>query len=481
MGMDNAAMPEKESTTDASISLRSNKPLSRDASFWGMVWTQFLGAFNDNLFKQLMLLLAIPVAVAAVAEPKQAHPVGDVDVEIADENAANNDKAPDKKGDGQALATIVFSLPFVLFSGFAGYLSDRYSKRTIINLSKIAEIVIMALGMFGFLMFRTSGYSGLLFVLFLMGTQSAFFGPGKYGILPELFAPFNLPKANGTIVMTTFMAIILGTVTAGILKDGLLDADQPLMEQASHLWIGSAICIVIAVVGTATSFMVRKVKPAAPTLKLTASSFAIPGETRRALFSDRHLVCAILASSVFWLVSGIAIQAVNSLGITQLKLNSTKTSLLAGVIAIGIAVGAMVAGKISNGKTDFRIVRAGMWGLVVWLLLLSISRAGGVHLLGFVGSLPVLILLGFSAGFFAIPLQVFIQSRPADDQKGQMIAVMNQANFIAILLSGVVYLGFDKLVDAQDWPRSYIFAMMALLVLPMAIFYRPTNDILKES
>ena len=473
-------MSENEPNIDASKSTPSTKPLSRDASFWGMVWTQFLGAFNDNLFKQLMLLLAIPVAVVAVADHDGAKQVAEAGAELDNEQVVPDVEKPDKKGDGQALATIVFSLPFVLFSGFAGYLSDRYSKRTIINLSKFAEIMIMALGMIGFLMFQKSGYNGLLLVLFLMGTQSAFFGPGKYGILPELFAPFNLPKANGTIVMTTFLAIILGTVAAGFLKDGLLDDGQPLMNQANRLWIGSAICIAIAVVGTATSFMVRKVSPAAPDLKLTASSFAIPTETRRALFADRHLVCAILASSVFWLVSGIAIQAVNSLGITQLKLNSTKTSILAGVIAIGIAVGAMVAGKISRGKTDFRIVRAGMWGIVIWLFVLSISRGGGRHLLGFGGSIPVLILLGFSAGLFAIPLQVFIQSRPADDQKGQMIAVMNQANFIAILLSGVVYLGFDKLVDAQGWPRSYIFAMMAILVLPMAIFYRPTNDILQE-
>lgn len=417
--------------------------LNRDPSFWGMVVTMFLGAFNDNFFKQMMLLLAIPVGAAAA-----------------------------QQDDAQGLATVIFSLPFVLFSGFAGYLSDRYSKRRVIVLAKVAEIVAMALGMTAFLLFPTTGYTGLLVVLFLMGMQSSFFGPGKFGILPELFRNSDLPRANGIIVMATFVAIIMGTVSAGFLKTAVTDEGQNL--EAQRLWIGSAICIGIAVVGTCTSLVVRRVAPANPNLGLTRASFSIPKPTLDFLRSDRDLLCAILASSVFWLVSGIAIQAVNSLGRVQLQLTDDKTSILAGVIAIGIAVGAVVAGKISQGKTDFRIVRVGMWGIALWLCILSISP-GGVHLLKFAGSIPVLILLGASAGFFAIPLQVFIQSRPPDDQKGQMIAVMNQANFIAILLSGVVYSLFDRLVKLQGWPRSYIFAMMALLILPMAVFYRPKN------
>ncbi len=149
-------------------------PLYRDASFWGMTITQFLGAFNDNLFKQLMLLLALKVSLA----------------------------------DRQPLAMLVFSAPFLLFSGFAGFLSDRYSKRWIIVLSKIAEIAAMLLGMVGFFFYDKVGFTGLLVVLFLMGTQSAFFGPGKYGILPEMLRTSDLPRANGIILMTTFLAII---------------------------------------------------------------------------------------------------------------------------------------------------------------------------------------------------------------------------------------------------------------------------------
>src|SRR5438128_5022164 len=134
--------PQVADTQLAEMSQGAEAPharLFRDRSFWGMTATQFLGAFNDNVFKQLMLLLAIPVGAAAA-----------------------------QKADEQGLATMIFSLPFVLFSGFAGWLSDRYSKRNMIVVCKLAEIGIMLLGMLGFLAYGATGYRGLLVILFLM-------------------------------------------------------------------------------------------------------------------------------------------------------------------------------------------------------------------------------------------------------------------------------------------------------------------------
>ncbi len=416
--------------------------LYSDRSFWGMTNTQFFGAFNDNLFKQLMLLLAVPVGASAVTE------------------------------DQQGVATVVFSLPFVLFSGYAGYLSDRFSKRPIIVLAKIAEIAVMLLGMAAFAAFGSTGYVGLLCVLFLMGTQSAFFGPSKYGILPEMLRTNDLPRANGWILMTTFVAIILGTASAGLFGDWLIDADSPLASSAPNLSMGSALCVAIAVIGTLTSLLIRRVPAAKPALKFRLSALAIPPESRKVLRDDPPLLTAIIASSVFWLVSGIAIQAVNSLGLVQLGLSKTQTSIMTGIIAMGIAIGSVIAGKMCHGRPDRRVVQIGLWGLFVFMLVIAVSRPGGAHLLGFTGSLPVLVVLGVSAGMFAIPVQVFIQTRPPDGLKGRMIAVMNQLNFIAIMLSGVVYALFDEIVDAFDWPRSVIFAMMAVLILPVAVMYR---------
>ncbi len=433
-------------TSALTVTQENATPLFRDRSFWGMTATQFLGAFNDNLFKQLMLLLAIPVGAAAA-----------------------------QRADEQGLATMIFSLPFVLFSGFAGYLSDRYSKRTMIVACKFAEIGIMLLGMLGFLAYGHFGYRGLLVVLFLMGTHSAFFGPGKYGILPELFRESDLPRANGVILMTTFLAIIFGTASAGFLGDLLYNAAGERVPQ--RLWIGSALCIGIAVFGTITSLMVRPISPAVPNLRFEFSSLAIPRQTRVLLAADRPLLGALLVSCMFWLVSGVALQSVNSLGMTQLGVGERKTSLLTAVIGIGIAAGAVLAGRISRGKADFRLVTWGSFAMTAGMLLIGVSlpEAGGGyrHLLGYAGSFPVLIFLGGAAGMLAIPVQVFIQTRPPEDQKGRMIAVMNLTNFIAILLSGAIYMAFDRLIEAVHWPRSVLFAFNALLILPIGLFYRP--------
>lgn len=418
----------------------------RDRSFFGITATQFLGAFNDNFYKQLMLLLAIPVVPGAL--------------------------------DQQQVATIVFALPFVLFSGIAGHLSDKYSKSRVIVLAKAAEIGIMGLGLIGFLMYGATGYRGLLAVLFLMGIHSAFFGPSKYGILPELFPSKDLPKANGIILMTTFLAIIFGTVSAGFLGDLLVEPGQSLVDAAPQLWIGSMICIGIAVAGTWTSLWIRPVPACHPSLVLKPDSWAVSRTTIKLLIHDRPLVGAVLATSVFWLVSGIAMQAVNNFGRTQLKCSMLETSIMTACIGIGIALGSVLAGRFSRGSYDTRIVRWGICGIFSTLVLMAVSlpstqSGGSQHFLGYHGSLPVLVMLGIAAGLFAIPLQVFLQSRPPENQKGRMIAAMNLANYVAILLSGVTYGLLDAIVTTLNWPRSSIFGFMSLFILPLLLWYRP--------
>jgi acyl-[acyl-carrier-protein]-phospholipid O-acyltransferase/long-chain-fatty-acid--[acyl-carrier-protein] ligase len=312
----------------------------------------------------------------------------------------------------------------------------------------------------------------LLVVLFLMGAQSAFFGPGKYGILPELFPDRDLPRANGVILMTTFLAIIFGTASAGVL--GLLLTDRGIAaDNPARLWVGSLGCIVIAFAGTGTALFVRRTPAAEPDLRFQASNLWIPADTREILFHDRPLFMALLVSCAFWMLGGIAMSAVNSLGKLQLGLNDAWTSVLTAIIGLGIAVGAIAAGRLSRGAADFRLTRIAAWGLIACLALLAAYLPGGRHLLGFGGSLVVLTLLGFFAGMFAIPVQVFIQVRPPEKQKGRMIAVMNIFNFVAIFLAGPIYKLFDMFVNAAGLPRSPIFALAALLILPVALLYRP--------
>lgn len=427
------------------ISSRTYK-LTRDRSFYGIALTQFLGAFNDNFFKQLMLLLAIPMAPGSL--------------------------------DQQQVATIVFALPFVLFSGLAGYLSDRYSKRRVIVYAKIAEIGIMLLGLLGFLFYGVTGYTGLLLVLAFMGTHSAFFGPSKYGILPELFPSHELSKANGIVLMTTFIAIISGTVVAGGIGSLLVSPDQALDDAAPRLWVGSAVGIGLAMIGAWTSLWIRPVPPAQPKLVLQKDSWFVSRTTLNLLFQDRPLIGAILASSVFWLVSGIAMQAVNSFGMKQLECGALSTSIMTASIGVGIAVGSLVAARLSRSSESGTVVRYGMIGIFLSLVIMSISLPSNdpsqcSHWLGYPGSLPVLMLLGTSAGLFAVPLQVFLQARPPENQKGRMLAAMNLSNYIAILLSGTAYGILDLIVTTFQLPRSLLFGFMSLLILPLLLWYRP--------
>lgn len=463
--------------------------LYQDRSFWGMTVTQFLGAFNDNLFKQLVLLLSITGV----------------------DNALKGEAA-----DNQWLPMLMFAVPFLLFTGYAGFLADRYSKRTIVVWAKVAEIVAMALGGVAFAMYGAGRSMWPMYaVLFFMAAQSAFFGPAKYGILPEMLRDQDLPRANGFMLMTTFLAIIFGTAVAGVLladyrseaeiaaHAALPQADRVAAEQArvaGQLWMGSIACIGIAVVGTATSLWVRRVPIANPKLQFTPEALTVPRDMVELLRADRPLMMALVVSSLFWLLAGLVPPAVNALGTLVLQVGYDTTSYLGAMIGVGIAIGCAVGGLVSRGRIDFRLLRIGSIGLLVCLAIVAIPASGNVddlkdaagqltrmpgigdsrQWLGFWGSLPIFLLMGAFTGLFAVPLQVFMQSRPPDDKKGRMIAVMNQANWIGILSAAGLYRILTLLIEWQKWPRSITFLFIALLMLPIVLFYHPRNETLSE-
>jgi acyl-[acyl-carrier-protein]-phospholipid O-acyltransferase/long-chain-fatty-acid--[acyl-carrier-protein] ligase len=422
-----------------------------------MTATQFLGAFNDNVFKQLVLLICVDyVALRGLDHDPY-----------------------------QTTAQGLFALPFVLFSGFAGWLSDRVSKRRIVVLCKAGEIGVMLAGLIG-LMTGTMGEDGLLnallAVLFVMGLQSAFFGPSKYGILPELFHEDDLPVANGVVQMTTFLAIIFGLAFCGFFKQWLTDAGHSL----SYI---SMICIGIALIGTLTSLLVRTTPIARPGLPLQTSSFAIDARTWKMLWTDRPLLVVVLVSSLFWFLGGLLLPAINAYGKQQIGLDDFHTSFLNACVGFGIAAGCVLAGKLSRHTIRFGLVSRGAWGIVVTAALLSaVPFTTDDPRLAEALSAVLLTGLGVSAGFFAVPLQVFLQARPPKEQKGRMIGAMNLVNWIGILLAA----GFYGL--CSDWftevakikggrPISHIswtFALVAGMLLPVALFYHPPDQPLRH-
>lgn len=436
-------------------------PLGADTVFWGFLLTQFLGAFNDNYFKQMVLLKCTDLVSA---------------------------KGPDL----QPLALAAFALPFVLLSGFGGYLSDRYSKRTIVVLCKVLEIVVMAAALQVLLLSSLQAETQLkllIAVLALMGAQSALFGPSKYGILPELFTGKHLLPVNGAIQMTTFVAIIFGMAGAGFALDSL----------GNSLWLCSTIAVGIAVVGTITSLLVCATPVADPGIRLKADNLFIPRDIRKLFRSDSSVFKAILVMMLFWFIGGYAQPAINTLGENVMKLNKTRTSLIAASVGVGIAVGCVIAGFSSRGgsRDGSRWTTRGSWMIVGSLLLITALGSG---LLGrpiesadrtqpllacLVDADPIewslrtaMLLLGISAGVFVVPIQVFLQSKPPAEQKGRLIGAMNFMTWIGILASAI-YLGvFNWLCGVLSPPEESLkyqylgFLSLAIFMLPVAMFYR---------
>jgi acyl-[acyl-carrier-protein]-phospholipid O-acyltransferase/long-chain-fatty-acid--[acyl-carrier-protein] ligase len=414
--------------------------LVRDAAFWGLVCTQFLGAFNDNVYKTTLMLLFVAVPTGQGAQTQ----------------------------DWQGLGTFLFALPFLLFSGWAGYLSDRYRKWTVIASCKFAELAIMLLGLGLFYVYQSGPMDAnwlALFcvVLFLMGSHSAFFGPGKYGILPELFREEQIPTANGMILMTTFLAIIFGQGLAGWLKDTFRDDLLPI----------GGVCCGLALLGIVTSFWIRPSPAKDAQLRFHWDMLLIPREILNLLRSDSTLHGAVWSSSLFWLAAGMVQQIVVAFGKLQLEIGNFQSTLLLGAVSVGIILGAPLAGYLSQGRFHTGVMKSGAWGIAVCLFALALPGGAKGQWLGYSGSLACLVLLGVFAGLLSVPLQVFMQMRPPSELKGRMIATMNLANFIGILLAGPLYWITSLSLERVGGCPSLGFVVPAGIMLAVSIGYRP--------
>jgi acyl-[acyl-carrier-protein]-phospholipid O-acyltransferase/long-chain-fatty-acid--[acyl-carrier-protein] ligase len=275
----------------------------------------------------------------------------------------------------------------------------------------------------------------------------------------------DLPAANGVIQMTTFLAIIFGTAAAGFAK-------QWFEEQ---LWAVSGLCVMIALIGTATSLLVRRTPVADPETPLSASSLAIDRETWELLMADRTLRGVLLVSSLFWLLGGVTLPALNAFGKIQMGYPDDRTSLLAACVGIGIAAGCAIAGKLSRKRVNFHLATVGAWGMVA-----TFSGMAFLPLLELPAEATewtarlVLVAVGVFSGMFAVPLQVYLQAKPPQDQKGRMIGAMNLVNWIGILMAAGVYF----LCTAAFTPEniSWTFLVLAAAMLPIAAFYRPRDE-----
>src|SRR5580693_5031902 len=338
--------------------------------FWSLVATQFLGAFNDNGLKQLVIYTILGMGIERASRDKLVLAVG-----------------------------ALFSLPFILFSMTGGFFADRFSKRTVTIWTKFFEIAVMVLAIAGL------GWQNLkleMVAVFLASTQGALFGPSKYGLLPELLPEARLSWGNGVLELGTFLAIIAGGVAGASLAD---------FFQAHQGWSG-LVFLILSFVGLVFSFGITKVPAADPTKKFRANPMGDLWEQGRLIRKDRVLWLAVLGNTYFWFLGALLTANIVFYGSDVLHINSTRTGILQAAVAIGIGLGSLTAGYLSGGKVEYGLIPLGSVGMTVFGILLSGKN------LSFTNVLILLAALGFSAGFFAVPVNALIQHRPNEKDRG---------------------------------------------------------------
>ena len=402
--------------------------------------TQFLGAFNDNIFKNVLLLF---VAFASV------------------------DTLPISSNLFINLAAGLLILPFFLFSALAGVLADKYEKSWFIRKVKLLEVVIMSLGAIGFIY---ESYGILLLLLFLMGTQSAFFGPVKYALLPQQLETKELVSGNALVETGTFLAILIGTLGAGIIAS----------EESAKLV--AAICIVsFAVLGYVSSCFIPEAPSNAPDLKVKWQPIKLTKATLAIAKKDRPTFQALMSISWFWFLGATYLTQFPNF--TKLHLNGTESSVafLLALFSVGIAIGSLACDKLSNHRIEIGIVPMGSLGISIFGLLMATSIPESLPEFGsfqqFVTYSELwplfayLLLLGISGGIFIVPLYSLMQLRAKPDERAQVIAGLNIYNSLFMVGSavmGIVCLSVLELSIPQ------LFVLLALLntFVMLYLFYQ---------
>ncbi|WP_227430146.1 MFS transporter [Psychrobacter sp. I-STPA6b] len=385
--------------------------LFRHRRFTAMFFTQFLGAFNDNVFKQALILVLTYTAASQL----------DTSVSIL-----NN------------LAAMLFILPYFLFSAVAGQLADKYEKSWLTRNIKILEIVIMLIAAIGFVF---ELYRLLFIALFLMGTHSTFFGPIKYAYLPQAMHRDELVGANGVFQMGTSLAILLGMILAGVLTQ----------LNNSLYWI-SAIVILIAILGLVASIFIPKTAAMQPNLKVNWNIFTTSIDIIKYAYSLPLLFFIILGNSWFWFYGATFLTQTPEFSKVILHGNESVVIFLLTLFSVGVSIGSLLCKTLTKNKVSLHLLPFGIAGLSLFAfdLYLSLSNftptALTEPLLG-IQSLWTnienwrvfadLFFLGFSGGIYIVPLYASMQAYAPISHRARIIGANNIFNAILMVFSAV--------------------------------------------
>ncbi|MFV0622858.1 MFS transporter [Sphingomonas sp. ac-8] len=386
--------------------------LLRKRRFLPLFVTQFLGAFNDNLFKQAVVLFATYQI-------------------FADSQAEQN---------FNALATALGILPFFVLSALSGQLADTSDKARIIRIVKTAEIGIMILGAVGVFLAQNGwinlGLALMLGAILLLGTHSTFFGPIKYAILPQHLKEDEVLGGTGLVEAGTYLSILLGTVIAGWIS----------VESSSLLVIG------IALIGWVTGRMVPSAPRLGAELKLNYNPFTSSWRLVAATMHIRRLFLAILAISFFWTIASVMIVIFPPLVKNVLTANERVASLTIAIFSVGVAIGSVVINALLRGKVSAKYAPASVVAMGVAVVALSLESRGWAQapagsLYGFydfltlpraVGLLVTMLAIAITGGMFVVPLYAFLTTTVTKDQTARTVAANNIVNAGAMTIGAIV-------------------------------------------
>ena len=389
-----------------------------------------LGTFNDNFFKQIVLFLAIAAGLESI----------------------------------QSLGTVLYALPFIFCSAWAGWLADRVPKQQLMFWAKALEV---AAAVVGALSLYFMSFAGMVGMIFIMAVQSTLFSPAINGAIPENFTTSGVPTANAVLKMSTTASVLCGIALAGV----VLDSPAPAWFTDAHITFGKAVAAVITLLTAAAGLVAVLAIPrkAAPPSSGAAFPWRGAWDSLRHAHEfwrvDRLLLLALLAEAYFYFMGALAVLIINNLGITEYKLSQTHTSYLSAAMMIGICGGSLLAARVSAEKWRRSFAPAGLLMAVTFLATPAVQFLPPV---AHFGSLAVLFLLtGAGGGFFLIPTVSFIQIRPPVNARGKTLGVSNFLSFCGVALSGAIFLPLSPL------PPSWgLFACGVITLLFLAFMRR---------
>jgi MFS family permease len=367
-------------------------------TYLGLLAAQFLAAFNDQAIHASAMFFAINTQTLSEAQ-------------------------------AISLMPILFYAPWAIFCTIAGFLADRFSKRNTLIFWKAAEVVICGVSLLGFWLGTDGGLPHLgswvvLSTVFLMGTHSAFFVPAKYGIMPEILQPHLLSRGNGILESLSFLAVILGTVSGGVLSFTFLRREANI----------GVVLLVLAIVGAIASLLIRWLPAANPNRRFPPYLYGPLVQNLKTLLWSRPLSFAVIGIAFFTFIVAFMRATVYMFGESQNpRWDELKTSAIVGTVALGVGLGSPLAGWLSGRKVELGLIPIGAIGMILGCILAGFT-------LGFIpGFIACTILIGICTGFYLVPLFTLLQYRAPKASKGDMIASSNFINVTGAIAASIMF------------------------------------------